>query len=391
MSQTVIGQPSVGVTGRSPCRAVRPTSRKIDQYHHHIPQVMKKKQFTAIDLFCGAGGLTLGLKNAGFRVIAGVEINPIAAETYRTNHPNISLYERDIRKLTADELLCQLDLKPGDLDLLAGCPPCQGFSTQRTRNKTVAIVDERNDLIFEFLRVVEITLPKTIMLENVPGLAKDWRISKLRDKLAALGYVIDEHFAQVKNAADFGVPQRRRRLLVKASRLGIISNPKPTQRKATVRTAFSQLPAPGNSGDPLHDIKEIRGEKVKKIISLVPKDGGSRSEIPKEYWLECHKKNDAGYKDVYGRMSWDDVAPTITGGCNNPSKGRFIHPDQDRAITLREAATLQTFPDNYFFSMAKGKEAVALMIGNALPPEFIKQHATAYVSHLQEVDRESVA
>ncbi|OGB79153.1 MAG: DNA (cytosine-5-)-methyltransferase [Burkholderiales bacterium RIFOXYC12_FULL_60_6] len=352
---------------------------------------MKKRQFTAIDLFCGAGGLTLGLKSAGFKILAGVEINSIAAETYHANHPTVKLYTRDIRDLTAKEILSNLKLKPGDLDLLAGCPPCQGFSTQRTRNKVASIKDDRNDLVFEFLRIVEITLPKTIMLENVPGLAKDWRISTLREKLSALGYVVDEQFTQVKDAANFGVPQRRKRLLVKASRFGKIADPQPVQSKNTVRSAISQLPLPGTSGDYLHDIVERRSEKVKKIISLVPKNGGSRSDIPREYWLECHKRNEGSYRDVYGRMSWDDVSPTITGGCHNPSKGRFIHPDQDRAITLREAAILQTFPKDYIFSLSKGKDAVALMIGNALPPEFIKQHATEYLNHLQEVTREFIA
>jgi DNA (cytosine-5)-methyltransferase 1 len=126
---------------------------------------------------------------------------------------------------------------------------------------------------------------------------------------------------------------------------------------------------------------------VKEIIALVPKNGGSRHEIPKEYWLECHKRREDGYKDVYGRMRWEDVAPTMTGGCHNPSKGRFIHPTENRAITLREAALLQTFPGDYEFSLEKGKESVALMIGNALPPEFIKQHAKEYLHHLMEVAR----
>lgn len=350
---------------------------------------MSKKQYTAIDLFSGAGGLTLGLKFAGFKVLAGVEISPIAASTYRANHPDIKLFECDIKNLSEIEILKGLKLKRGELDLLAGCPPCQGFSTQRTRNKVASITDDRNELIFEFLRVVEITLPKTIMLENVPGLAKDWRIASLRDKLSELGYLIDNDFAQVKDAANYGVPQRRKRLLVKASRLGVISNPKPIHVRNTVRASISQLAKPGTSGDSLHDIVENRSDKVKKIISLVPKNGGSRSDISREYWLECHKRNGGGYRDVYGRMFWDDVAPTITGGCHNPSKGRFIHPDQDRAITLREAALLQTFPQDYIFSLDRGKDAVALMIGNALPPEFIKQHAAEYLIHLKEVARES--
>lgn len=352
---------------------------------------MINKKFTAIDLFCGAGGLTLGLKNAGFHVLAGVEINPIAAETYCANHPAVKLFTCDIRQLTADKILDDLKLKPGELDLLAGCPPCQGFSTQRTRNKSVSIKDDRNELIFEFLRIVEITRPKTIMLENVPGLAKDWRISSLKERLAELGYVIDENFAQIKDAANFGVPQRRKRLLVKASRLGIIKNAAISTHKNTVRSAIEKMPYPENSNDVLHNISSNRSEKVKKIISLVPKNGGSRSDIPREYWLECHKKSEKSYRDVYGRMPWDDVSPTITGGCHNPSKGRFIHPDQDRAITLREAALLQTFPIDYIFSMNRGKDSVALMIGNALPPEFIKQQATEYINHLKEVTNESLA
>jgi DNA (cytosine-5)-methyltransferase 1 len=351
----------------------------------------EKKRYTAIDLFCGAGGLTLGLFKAGFKVIAGVENSTIAAETYRANHPKVKLYQCDIRELSAETILSNLNLKPGELDLLAGCPPCQGFSSHGTRNKLPSMSDKRNELVFEFLRFVEVTLPKTIMLENVPALAKDWRIAMLRESFAALGYVIDEQFAQIKNAADFGVPQRRRRLLVKASRFGVIPNAKTLEHKSTVRDAISHLLSPGESGDDLHDIKEKRSEKVKKIISHVPKNGGSRSEIPKNLWLECHKRNEGGYRDVYGRMSWDDVAPTITGGCHNPSKGRYLHPDQDRAITLREAALLQTFPEQYKFSLARGKDSVALMIGNALPPLFIEQHAKQYLVHLKEASREFVA
>lgn len=351
---------------------------------------MPKKAYTAIDLFCGAGGLTLGLKNAGFKVVAGVENSAIAATTYRANHPKVRLFECDIREITAEKLFSELEMRPGELDLLAGCPPCQGFSSHKTRNRLPSNNDARNDLIFEFLRFVEITLPKTIMLENVPALAKDWRISMLRESLSALGYLIDDEFAQIKDAADFGVPQRRKRLLVKASRLGRIRNAITIQPKTTVRTAISGLSQPGRSGDALHDIVEKRSDKVKRIISHIPKNGGSRSELPRSLWLECHKRNERGYRDVYGRMAWDDVSPTITGGCHNPSKGRFLHPDQDRAITLREAALLQTFPNDYKFSLSRGKDSVALMIGNALPPMFIEQQAKQFIIHLQEESNELV-
>lgn len=315
--------------------------------------------------------------------MAGVENNPIAASTYRLNNPKVKIYEADIRSLSVEAVLSDLGLEKGELDLLAGCPPCQGFSTHRTRNKISAIEDERNELIFEFFRFVELALPKTIMLENVPALAKDWRTEDLRVKLANLGYTIDENFVQIKDAADYGVPQRRKRLLIKASRFGSIPNAEKVHKKNTVRNAISGLPPAGLSGDALHDMPEKRSEKVRNIISLVPKNGGSRSDIPKKYWLECHKKQGSGYKDVYGRMAWDDVAPTITGGCHNPSKGRFIHPREDRAITLREAALLQTFPKKYKFSTDRGKDSIALMIGNALPPEFIRRHAIEYIKHLE--------
>lgn len=348
---------------------------------------MNCNKLKAIDLFCGAGGLTLGLKQAGFSVVAGVELNPIAAETYRLNHPDVDIYENDIRLINPTEILSKYNLEQGELDLLAGCPPCQGFSSQRTRNKTNAQLDPRNELIFEFLRFVEIALPKTIMLENVPALAKNWRIFKLKDDLEQLGYIVDESSISVHDAADYGVPQRRRRLLFKASRLGTIPDAPKIKDKKTVKEFISTLKPAGQSGDALHDFGEARSEKVKKIISLVPKNGGSRTDLPEEYWLECHKRNPVGYRDVYGRMKWNDVSPTITGGCHNPSKGRFIHPEFDRAITLREAALLQTFPNNYRFSLARGKESIALMIGNALPPKFIETHALQYVRHIKEAEQ----
>jgi DNA (cytosine-5)-methyltransferase 1 len=344
---------------------------------------MRKTKCTAIDLFCGAGGLTVGLKKAGFQVLAGVEYNPLAAETYKINHRLTKVYVDDISVLSPNQVMRDLNLKRGSLDLLAGCPPCQGFSTHRTRNKAISKSDKRNDLVFEFIRYVEAMLPKTVMLENVPGLAKDWRAKELQNRLRDLGYHIDENFAQVKDAADYGVPQRRKRLLIKASRFGIIPDAKPIKKRKTVANTISGLPKPGESGDPLHDFPTNRSARVQAIISLVPKNGGSRADLPKVYWLACHIKRPESYRDVYGRMAWGDVAPTITSGCTNPSKGRFIHPDENRAITLREAALLQTFPKNYKFSTSRGKEAVALMIGNALPPEFIRRQAVEYEGHLR--------
>lgn len=340
------------------------------------------KKFTAIDLFCGAGGLTVGLQKAGFRVLAAVELNPIAAETYLLNHKNPKLYEADIRKLDPNEVMAHLNIKQGELDLLAGCPPCQGFSSHTTRNKTTSIEDERNDLIFEFIKYVKVFLPKTIMMENVPALAKDSRMERVAKELKKLGYHVNEKSIQIKNAENYGVPQRRKRMILKVSRFGEIADSTPVKTKKTVFEAIGHLSTPGTSGDQLHDYLENRSDKIKNLIALVPKNGGSRSDLPYNYWLPCHQRNPESYRDVYGRMSWDDVAPTITGGCCNPSKGRFLHPEENRAITLREAALLQTFPKNYKFSFRRGKDCVSLMIGNALPPEFIRRHAIEFRNHL---------
>ncbi|MDD2762268.1 MAG: DNA cytosine methyltransferase [Methylomonas sp.] len=343
------------------------------------------KNYTAIDLFCGAGGLTCGLEQAGFRVLAGVELLDIAAETYRRNHIRTLLLEDDICKLSPAEVMSALGLKPGELSLLAGCPPCQGFSSLRTRNKEASVEDRRNDLVFEFVRWVKVFLPKCIMMENVPALAKDKRMADAIAQLKDLGYCIDASSLRIDDIAEYGIPQRRKRMIFTASRFGNVEQPKPSEIKTTVKEAIAWLPRAGESGDPLHDLPEVRSEKIDKLISLIPKDGGSRKDLPPEYWLECHKRYPNGFRDVYGRMSWGDVAPTITGGCHNPSKGRFLHPEENRAITLREAALLQTFPKDYYFSLRRGKDSAALMIGNALPPEFIRQQGEAILRHLEAV------
>lgn len=334
------------------------------------------KKPTAIDLFSGCGGLTLGLKQAGFKVIGAVEIDTLAAETYKENHPEVKIWEKDIRKLSGSQILRGLKIKKGELDLLAGCPPCQGFSSMRTLNGKKKIRDERNDLVFDYLRFVKSLLPKTVMMENVPGLAENYRMKFLKQKLEKLGY--DSNGSPlVTNTADYGVPQRRRRMILICSRVGKVVLPEKSEKRLTVRDVISNLPRPGGSGDLLHDFLEQRTPNVMEMIRRIPKNGGSRMDLPKRFHLDCHKRFPEGFKDVYGRMAWDDVSPTITGGCVSPSKGRFLHPSQNRAITLREAALLQTFPRNYYFSLNGGRQGVALMIGNALPPAFIKRHALA--------------
>lgn len=326
----------------------------------------------AIDLFSGCGGLTLGLRQAGFRVIGAVEIDPLAVETYVANHKEVIVWEADIREVEPRLLTRRLALQKGELDLLAGCPPCQGFSAMTTLNGKRAMDDPRNDLVFQFVRFARELAPKAVMLENVPGLAKDDRMVKVCQELEDLGY--KRPSVAVLDAADYGVPQRRRRMILLATRTATVPFAKPARRRKTVRDALNRLSPARARKDPLHNLGEQRSAKVAELIRLIPKDGGSRLDLGEERQLDCHRNCD-GFKDVYGRMAWDDVAPTMTGGCCNPSKGRFLHPTEDRCITLREAALLQTFPPTYFFSTRRGKFPAAQMIGNALPPEFIRRHA----------------
>jgi len=345
----------------------------VKKYRQRHTQRRKPK---ALDLFSGWRGLTLGLKQAGFRVLGGVEIEAKAASTYRLNHRDVRVFEADIRSLSATKMRTKLGIRRGALDLIAGCPPCQGFSRIRTRNKANSVLDQRNDLVSEFLRFVRVFLPKAVMLENVPALSKHRRLKRMVSVLRRLGY---QCHVNVLDASDFGVPQRRKRMILLASRFGTPREARKAKKLRTVRDAFSTLSRDFERRDRLHLLPEARSARVQQIIAAIPKDGGSRSELPKKLRLKCHRRLD-GFRDVYGRMAWNAVAPTITSGCSNPSKGRFVHPSKNRTITLREAALLQGFPHSYKFDVTHGKEALALMIGNALPPPFIKAQARTLIA-----------
>jgi DNA (cytosine-5)-methyltransferase 1 len=333
----------------------------------------------AIDLFCGAGGLTQGLRYAGFRVVGAIDCDELAVESYRLNHKRTRVWEEDITSLDPEQIMDELGLRPGGLDLLAGCPPCQGFSAMRTHNGRLGVNDPDNELVFEFLRYTRAMRPRALMMENVPALRDDARMEVIRESLRELGYgVVDD----VLNTVDYGVPQRRRRFIL----LGLMgATPEfgaRAARRRTVAGAIGRLPSPIDSSDELHRVVERRSEAIRRLIADIRKDGGSRTELPRERQLACHLKHD-GHKDVYGRMAWNQPAPTITGGCVNPSKGRFLHPDQDRAITPREAALLQSFPPHYRFATRRGKFAIAQQIGNALPPRFIERHALSLRAALE--------
>ncbi|WP_254695709.1 DNA cytosine methyltransferase [Leisingera sp. NJS204] len=293
-----------------------------------------------------------------------------------------SLIEQDIRTIDISEVKRTLGGAP--LHLLAGCPPCQGFSSVRKLNKKASVRDPRNQLVVEYFRFVEELKPLTLMMENVPGLADYYLFKQIVKKLKAMGYWID---VQVVNVKNYGVPQSRRRLVMVGSRLGAISVAEGFEVETTVRDAISHLPTPEDSTDPIHKIVAKHSDAIKKRISLTPKDGGSRKDLPAEYTLDCHKDEKIGFNDVYGRLRWDTISTTITGGCLNPSKGRFLHPEQNRAITPREAALLQSFPEDYVFPADVRKQSLALMIGNALPPAFSFAQSANIASHLSGTEQ----
>ncbi len=319
-----------------------------------------------IDMFAGCGGMSKGLQRAGYKVLAAFEIKPFARTTYALNFPKVALYG-DVRKINVNLLARQLGIAKGELDLLAACPPCQGFSRMRKLNKLKSATDERNKLIMQVLRFVIRLMPKAILIENVPGLRDDPKLNVFSTGLKKLGYSSN---CAVVDAARFGIPQRRRRLIFTAFKIGRAPSPFESASKSTttVRNAIFGMEVPSTSKDPLHRMHAVHGAKVKEMISRIPKNGGSRSDLPTRFQLECHKKPNVGFKDVYGRLAWDKVSPTLTRFFVNPSKGRYLHPRQNRALTIREGALLQGFPRSYKFPKKLKMMELADLVGEAVPP-----------------------
>jgi DNA (cytosine-5)-methyltransferase 1 len=339
-------------------------------------------QLFSIDLFSGCGGLTEGLRQAAFETELAFEIDEIASQAYAINHPQTTVITKDIRKVRIAEVEKMLEGKT--IHLLAGCPPCQGFSSIRRLNRDSIVRDNRNSLISQYVRFVKALRPYTFMMENVPALEEYHLFKKAVKALKEIGYQVDH---KIVNVRDYGVPQGRRRLVLVGSRLGEIKVAEShAVERHTVRDAIGSLPLPERASDPLHKIFPKHSKRVQDRIELTPIDGGSRNDLPDEYRLECHKKENIGFNDVYGRLRWDYVSTTITGGCLNPSKGRFLHPEQNRCISAREAMLLQSFPIDYKLPPDVSRTKIALMIGNALPPLFsycqalnIKEHLLNYL------------
>lgn len=327
----------------------------------------------AIDLFCGSGAVSVALKANGFRVVAAVDNDRTCAETYGLNHPEVPFREKDIRKIEPAELAVALP-EGKQLELMVVCAPCQPFSSQNRRREDV---DPRAPLMLHAVRLAKALQPRLIMFENVPGIASSPMLERLRRALFAAGYQMGEP-ARI-DAADFGVPQRRVRCIVVASRSSALVPPSvpaaPRKYGVTVRKAFAGLTELGSGeadpSDPLH-VSRKHQQLTLTRLELIPRDGGSRCSLPKQLQLACHRKCGPGeFSDVYGRMRWDAVAPTLTTGCTDVTRGRFAHPQENRAITLREAARLQTFPDDYKF--AGSRSEIAAQIGNAVPIELARR------------------
>lgn len=344
------------------------------------------KRLIAIDAFCGCGGTSLGLTKAGFTVGAALEVDFWAAETYMRNHPKTAVFH-DIRATPASVLLDYLGLRKYELDLLTGCPPCQGFSSIRTLNAASgASRDGRNNLVFEFLRLVDGLRPKAILFENVPGLMENWRFDEVVARLEGWNYKVN---ADRLNAQNFGVPQRRKRLVLAASRFGKISLNEPALPVTTVRRAIGDLEHPTRSKRWLHRWHSHHSPDVMERIRSIPKNGGSRQDLGEDGQLECHQDDKIGFHDVYGRMAWEKVSPTITRFSNNPSKGRFLHPRQNRGLTLLESSILQSFPRRYKFLRDTPPTKVASMIGEAFPPKMAENLAKRIASQLRSVHRKA--
>ena len=323
----------------------------------------------ALDFFCGAGGLTRGLLDSGVRVAAGFDIDESCCRTFEQNNSGVRFIRADVRELTASDVLQVIGSTDPEHVLLAGCAPCQSFSPQRKGS------GRRSDatLLGEFGRLVEGVLPGHVIVENVPGMQKVRGFSTFRRFLHMLDAKEYRYVYGVLDAKVYGVPQNRRRLVLVASRTVRPFLPKaqfgPGRRAyKTVRQAISHFPGikagerhPAVPNHVAASVSELNAERLRST----PHDGGDRRSWPADLELQCHKGTYKGHTDVYGRMHWDQPAPALTGRCNSISNGRYGHPEQDRAISLREAAALQTFPDGYEFFGPD--QRIARHIGNAVP------------------------
>jgi DNA (cytosine-5)-methyltransferase 1 len=344
----------------------------------------KKSKPTLLDLFAGAGGLSIGFEEAGFEVIGATDFDKWSCDTLRINHPDAAIIEGDITDLSSKELMKALGGK--QVDVIVGGPPCQGFSQLGKRIAN----DPRNKLLYEFFRVVTDLRPKVFVMENVPQLLKSDQYAEFKELVASSEYEIVE---KVLLAADYGAPQKRQRAIIIGSRIGTPSHPAPTHRNPqnpldlfdanlevwkTVKDAIGDLPLKPTGVD-LH-VGRNPTELSKQRYSHIPV-GGNRFNLPKELTPNCWLNKPTGLTDVFGRLWWDRPSVTIRTEFFKPEKGRYLHPTEDRPITLREAARIQGFPDSYKFTGSYTQ--IAKQIGNAVPTALAESIAEQVLSILE--------
>lgn len=332
----------------------------------------------AIDFFCGAGGVTCGFKEVGIDVLAGIDIDSKFKDTYERNN-KAKFINEDVSNLQPQELSKYLEVKINDDDLIfVGCSPCQYYSNV----KSIKTKSKKSRLLLDdFKEFVLYYRPGFVFIENVPGLETKVGspLHEFKECLTNEGYVFDQ---KILNAKYFGVPQNRKRFVLIASRL--VGDIKLPEQKNNIRNIITVQQAIGNynifpkvkagyvdNSNYLHTVAKLSDLNLERVIKT-PKNGGSRRSWEKDerLQLDCYKDHD-GHYDVYGRMSWDKPSPTITTRFIYTSTGRYSHPEQDRGISLREGATLQSFPLDYNF-YCSNKGAIATMIGNAVPPKLAK-------------------
>lgn len=341
---------------------------------------------SAVDLFCGVGGLTHGLSQAKIDVRLGVDIDPASQHPFEKNNDAAFLLA-DVSTLEAETIA--KSFAPGTTTLLAGCAPCQPFSTysQKAKREGKARQDRgRIDdwrLVERFGELIEEVQPDLVTMENVPPLLRAPVYKRLLHSLK--GYWVD---AQVIDCQTIGLPQTRKRLVLVASKLGLIQLPQFEREQKSVRSVIGGLP-PLQAGemdpsDRIHRASALSDTNLKRIRASVP--GGSWRDWPEELRAACHiRDTGATYPSVYGRMKWTDPSPTITTQCFGYGNGRFGHPEQDRAISLREAAMLQGFPRKYTFLPDDEPVSFATLgrlIGNAVPVTLGKVIGEVLVEHV---------
>lgn len=339
---------------------------------------MNPNQFKAIDFFCGGGGMTCGLRQAGVDVIAGVDFDKDAQETYEYNNLGSKFILSDIRKLHSDFFERKFNIKKNDDHLIfVGCSPCQFYSIINSdKNKSL----RSKNLLRNFARFVEYYRPGYVLVENVPGIVtnKDSILPYFLTKLEEMGYKYD---AKVVDLSFYGVPQTRKRFSLIATRRNVnIVLPKPDETQALLKDYLGEHNGFIKISAGHKDISEFNhsvaglSEKGLKRILKTRCDGGNRLDWADdaELQLDCFIGKDDCFKDTYGRMWWDRPAPTITTKFFSLSNGRFGHPEEDRAISIREGATLQTFPKDYVFK-TNSIAAAAKLIGNAVPCEYARR------------------